>query len=204
MMPPIRPPALQDIPSRAAMACEALANAAKSDYIGEPISQLEHALQAAHFGAQAGARTEVVLAALFHDIGHLIAQDAPQMEGLGVVEHERLGAEWLRSLGFSETVARLVESHVLAKRYLCWRNPQYFARLSEASTGTLAWQGGPMDADEARTFEADPLFAEILAVRQWDEMAKDPSLQVADITTYRQPIEDHLRAEEASPCSNTP
>ncbi len=129
---------------------------------------------------------------------------AELLEGLGVVDHERLGAEWLRGLGFSETVARLVQSHVHAKRYLCWRNPQYLSRLSDASTGTLAWQGGPMEDDEARSFEADPLFSEILALRQWDEMAKDPELQVADIAAYRKPIEDHLRAQEAVQCSTTP
>ena len=194
----------EDPASRAAIACAALAHAAESDYIGEPISQLEHALQAAHFGVQSGARNEVVLAALFHDIGHLIASDAPQMEGLGVLEHERLGAEWLKALGFSETVTRLVHSHVQAKRYLCSRNPQYAARLSRASTGTLAWQGGPMDADEANAFEADPLFSEILAIRQWDEMAKDPKLEVAPLAHYQPQIEDHLRTHEESKCSNTP
>lgn len=38
-------------------------------------------------------------------------------ENVGRVGHERIGSEYLRSLGFSPSVCQLVESHVAAKRY---------------------------------------------------------------------------------------
>ncbi len=172
---------------------------AGTDYIGEAVSQLEHALQCAHFAEQAGASDEAVIAALLHDMGHLIDAQAPSMDGLGVVDHETLGADFLRSLGFSEAVARLVEGHVQAKRYLTFARPAYAARLSEASRGTLTWQGGPMSAEEARTFEADPLFRQMLAVRSWDERAKVVDLEVPGLDTHRGRISAHLERERSRP-----
>ena len=91
-------------------------------YIGEPVSQLEHALQCAALARAAKAAPAEVLAALFHDIGHLVAPpDAPEMAGLGILEHEHLGARWLAALGFKTDVCTLVASHVDAKRYLAFK-----------------------------------------------------------------------------------
>ncbi|MFP3682093.1 HD domain-containing protein, partial [Pseudomonas sp. SIMBA_041] len=77
------------------------------------------------------------LAAFFHDIVHICQQDAENMGGFGVVSHARLGADYLRRAGFSERLARLVEYHVQAKRYLTFKAPGYYQRLSEASRRTL-------------------------------------------------------------------
>ena len=77
-----------------------------SDYIGEPVSQIEHMSQAAELAMAEGFDDEVVLAAFFHDIGHLCAEGAENMGGYGVVSHERLGADYLREAGFSERLAR--------------------------------------------------------------------------------------------------
>jgi len=113
-----------------------------ADYIGEPVSQLEHMSQAAQLAMAEGFDDEVVLAAFFHDIGHLCGHGGENMGGYGVVSHERLGADYLRRAGFSERMATLVEYHVQAKRYLTYSQPDYYARLSEASRRTLAYQGG--------------------------------------------------------------
>ncbi|WP_460122129.1 phosphonate degradation HD-domain oxygenase [Pseudomonas sp. H3_G09] len=152
-----------------------------SDYIGEPVSQLEHMSQAAALAMAEGCDDEVVLAAFFHDIGHLCAEGAENMGGYGVVSHERLGADYLREAGFSERLARLVEYHVQAKRYLTLREPGYYARLSEASRRTLEYQGGVMSAAEADAFEADPLCALSLRMRRWDELAKERAVPVVDL-----------------------
>lgn len=152
-----------------------------SDYIGEPVSQLEHMSQAAELAMAEGCDDEVVLAAFFHDIGHLCAEGAENMGGYGVVSHERLGADYLREAGFSERLARLVEYHVQAKRYLTLREPGYYARLSEASRRTLDYQGGVMSAAEADAFEADPLCALSLRMRRWDELAKEMAVPVMDL-----------------------
>lgn len=75
----------------------------------------------------AGARSDLVLAALLHDIGQIIPlaatkearmtlkEDSP--ENVGRIGHESIGAQFLRSLGFGDSVCRLVGSHVDAKRY---------------------------------------------------------------------------------------
>jgi phosphonate degradation associated HDIG domain protein len=152
-----------------------------SDYIGEPVSQIEHMSQAAELAMAEGFDDEVVLAAFFHDIGHICAEDAENMDGFGVVSHERLGADYLRRLGFSERMARLVESHVQAKRYLTLKEPGYYARLSEASRRTLDYQGGVMSAAEAEAFERDPLCAVSLRMRHWDEQAKEMWVPVIDL-----------------------
>lgn len=150
------------------------------DYIGEAITQLEHMSQAAQLAMAEGFDDEVVLAAFFHDIGHLCGGDA-SMGGYGVVSHERIGAEYLRRCGFGERMARLVQYHVEAKRYLTSRQPGYYQRLSEASRRTLEYQGGVMSEDEADVFERDPLFEVSLRMREWDERAKVVGVAVIDL-----------------------
>ena len=165
-------------------------------YVGEPVTQLEHALQCAHLAEQAGADTETVVAAFLHDIGHLLppapatgesakTPTAPgYMDGYGTVDHEKLAADFLREQGFSEKVAQLIENHVNAKRYLLFKNPNYLAHLSEASVKTLAFQGGPMGPGQALAFETNPYFRDILQLRSWDEQAKIPNLPTPDAAHY--------------------
>ncbi|BFT60145.1 phosphonate degradation HD-domain oxygenase [Pseudomonas moorei] len=156
-----------------------------SDYIGEPVSQIEHMSQAAELAMAEGFDDEVVLAAFFHDIGHICSEGAENMGGFGVVSHERLGADYLRRVGFSERMARLVEYHVQAKRYLTLREPGYYERLSEASRRTLEYQGGVMTQTEAEAFEKDPLCAVSLRMRQWDEQAKEMHVPVIDLAVLK-------------------
>ena len=156
-----------------------------ADYIGEPVSQIEHMSQAAQLAMAEGFDDEVVLAAFFHDIGHICGQGGENMGGYGVVSHERLGADYLRRAGFSERLAKLVEYHVQAKRYLTFSQPDYYDRLSEASRRTLGYQGGVMTADEARAFEQDPLCAVSLRMRHWDEQAKDMHVPVLDLEVLK-------------------
>ena len=156
-----------------------------ADYIGESVSQIEHMSQAAQLAMAEGFDDEVVLAAFFHDIGHLCDEGGASMGGYGVVSHERLGADYLRRAGFSERLARLVEYHVEAKRYLTFSQPDYYERLSEASRRTLVYQGGVMSAEEARAFEQDPLCAVSLRLRHWDEEAKVMQVPVLDLEVLK-------------------
>ncbi len=158
------------------------------DYIGEPVSQLEHMCQSAQLAEGEGYDEEVILAAFFHDLGHLITQGptTEMMGEFGVKRHEQLGADFLRSLGFSEKIAQLVENHVQAKRYLTFRYPDYYTKLSEASKQTLIYQGGPMKEEEALKFEKDPLFEVSLRMRTWDEEAKLTDLPLPSLTRYKE------------------
>ncbi len=167
-----------------------------ADYIGEPVSQLEHMCQAAELAEKAGADEEMILAAFFHDIGHLYealsGEKTGQMEGFGTVDHEALGADFIREKGFGERCAKLVASHVAAKRYLTATDTAYYQKLSEASRETLRLQGGPMTDAEILAFEADPLWKEYIQLRQWDEQAKETGKPLPDFAKYREMMMRHL------------
>ena len=166
------------------------------DYIGEPVSQLEHMSQAAELARQEGYDNEVVLAAFFHDIGHLCADDgeAASMDGMGNVDHEKLGADYLLAKGFSTRVAALVQGHVLAKRYLTYKHPDYYDKLSGASKATLEFQGGVMDKAEAEEFEKNPDANLIIRMRYWDDTAKETDLPVNNLSYLKQIAAEHLAA----------
>lgn len=164
------------------------------DYIGEPVSQIEHMCQSAELAEKEGFDEEVILAAFFHDIGHLFShlQATESMGGFGIKRHEQIGAGYLRKLGFPEKIAKLVENHVQAKRYLTFRYPEYFEKLSEASRQTLVYQGGPMNVAEAEEFETDPLFEASLKMRTWDEEAKLEFVPLPELEKYRKMAEGVL------------
>jgi 2-amino-1-hydroxyethylphosphonate dioxygenase (glycine-forming) len=165
------------------------------EYAGEKVSQLEHMCQAAQFALKEGYDDEVVLAAFMHDLGHLlpIHSAGESMGGYGMMDHEKAGADYLRAVGFSERMCRLIASHVNAKRYLTWKYPDYYNQLSSASKKTLEYQGGRMEEPEAKQFEADPLFDLYIKMRRWDEAAKIEHQPIPDINMFRSKAIDHLR-----------
>jgi gamma-butyrobetaine dioxygenase len=138
-----------------------------ADYLGEQVTIGAHMRQAGALAEAAGAAPALVAAGLLHDVGHLTGGDDAR--------HGQAGASWL-SAWFGPPVTEPVRLHVAAKRYLCATSPGYFALLSAESVRTLAAQGGPMSAAEAAAFETGPYFADAVAVRRWDEAAKDPAL----------------------------
>ena len=158
-----------------------------ADYIGEPVSQIEHMSQSAQLAINEGYDDEVVLAAFFHDIGHICVMnnETSSMGGYGVKRHEQIGADYLRACGFPERVAKLVENHVQAKRFLTHRYPDYYNQLSEASKKTLEFQGGMMSEVEAAIFERDPLFETSILMRKWDELAKETSIPVMSLNDLK-------------------
>ncbi len=154
-----------------------------TDYVGETVSQTEHMSQSAQLAIDEGYEDDVVLAAFFHDIGHIcvMRNEANQMNGFGQKSHEKIGADYLREKGFPEKVAKLVENHVQAKRYLTLKNPEYYDKLSVASKQTLVFQGGVMTETEAIQFENDPLFDISIRMRYWDEQAKETGVGIIDM-----------------------
>lgn len=169
-----------------------------ADYIGEPVSQLEHMCQAAQLAEAEGYPEEVILAAFFHDLGHLCEHFMPvaYMGGYGVIDHEKLGADFLRQKGFSERLCKLVASHVEAKRYLTFKYPDYYTHLSEASRRTLEFQGGVMTQEEAIAFEADPDATLILTLRKWDEAAKLENIPLPKLEKYAAMMHRHLNHKQ--------
>jgi gamma-butyrobetaine dioxygenase len=175
-----------------------LATAGARDYLGEPVTVLAHLLQAGALAEAAGAPPALVAAALLHDAGHLLEADGTAgLSGARLMsgrdnDHGERGAAWLASW-FGPGVTEPARLHVAAKRYLCGTDPGYYGLLSEASRYTLAVQGGPMAAGEARAFEALPFHQDAIAVRRWDDQAKDPAAGVPGLGHYR-PLLDSLAA----------
>lgn len=182
------------IKNKAANAIKYLNLANETNYIGEPVSQLQHALQCAYFAEQAGHSEEVILACLFHDIGHFACNLAQfKMAELGIIYHEWISAKLVYDLGFSKIIALLIGYHVDAKRYLA-KKENYYEKLSPASKQTLTFQGGPMSDEEMKIFEKHLYFKEILQVRINDEKAKVKGLQVPEVEHYQSRIENNLQA----------
>jgi gamma-butyrobetaine dioxygenase len=149
-----------------------------AEYLGEPVSQAMHMLQAAVLAEREEAGDALVAAALLHDVGHfqgtLTGHDL--MQGTDS-RHSDTGAAWLARC-FGPEVTEPVRLHVAAKRYLCATEPAYAAGLSPASVYTLGVQGGPMQGGELAAFEAGPYAQAAIRVRRWDDAAKDPAAQV--------------------------
>ncbi len=152
-------------------------------YDGEPVDQLQHALQCAWFASQESDDDEFVVACLLHDIAR-----APAVAGIpydGPREHHgEAGARWLTPR-VGVRVAWLAEQHVPAKRYLIATDPDYRAQLSEVSERTLIAQGGPMSPEEIAVFEAQPDWELAVSLRRFDDRGKEVGLEVPALETYR-------------------
>ena len=143
-----------------------------AQYSGEPVTQLEHALQTAHLAEQSDAGDELVTACLLHDLGHILAKqgETPTLRGIDD-GHQYIALPFLRGL-FPDAVLDAIKLHVDAKRYLCHASAAYHARLSEDSQRSLLLQGDVFDADQAAAFLARPGARDAVILRQWDDLAK--------------------------------
>ncbi|GAB4394871.1 MAG: HD domain-containing protein [Kiloniellaceae bacterium] len=172
-----------------------LAELGTDRYGGEEVSQLTHALQCAVFAQRAGAADALVAAALLHDIGHLVnpKDEGATLRGIDAA-HETVGAAYL-ARWFGPAVTAPVAQHVAAKRYLCQAEEGYFDRLSEESVRSLAVQGGPFTDAQAAAFMARPYAEEAVALRRWDELAKDPEMATPALEDFRPLLERTLRRD---------
>ena len=142
-------------------------------YDGEPVTQLEHALQSAARAENAGAPPALVAAALLHDLGHLLNDqgETPTLRGVDDL-HQYAALPFLRPL-FGDDVLAPIRLHVDAKRYLCATRPGYLQALSADSQRSLALQGGVYSSQEAARFMAQAGAAQAVRLRLWDDLAKD-------------------------------
>ncbi|MFB7620100.1 phosphonate degradation HD-domain oxygenase [Kitasatospora sp. NPDC056181] len=160
------------------------------EYLGEAVTMAEHMLQAGALAEAAGAAPHLVAAALLHDVGHFLDEHGhDSSHGRDLMEgqdnrHSDTGAQWLAQW-FGPDVTEPVRLHVAAKRYLCAVEPGYRERLSEASEFTLRVQGGPMGAEQAAAFAAAPGAGDAVAVRRWDEQAKEAGASTPDFEHFR-------------------
>jgi phosphonate degradation associated HDIG domain protein len=141
-------------------------------YDGEPVTQLEHALQTAARAEEDGAGPALIAAALLHDLGHLLNDqgETPTLRGVDDL-HQFAALPFLRGL-FPDDVLKPIQLHVDAKRYLCATRPAYYDSLSVDSRRSLALQGGIFAPAQATAFIAQPHAGDAVKVRLWDDLAK--------------------------------
>ncbi len=154
-------------------------------HYGEDVTQSQHALQCAALARRDGASDELVAAALLHDVGHLVAgPHGPQWrDDIDDDRHEAIGAKVL-AVVFGSEVAAPVALHVTAKRWRCAVEPGYHDALSSTSKATLVAQGGLLDVAGRTRFETHPAFHDAVALRTWDDGAKDPSAEPGAMHDY--------------------
>ncbi len=167
-------------------------------HYGEDVTQLEHALQTAHHAKADNAPPALIVAALLHDVGHMMQKAGEDAADRGVdTRHEHISAGYL-ARAFGPEVTEPIRLHVAAKRYRVAVDLAYLKRLSKASLQSLALQGGPMSEGEIEAFLAEPAAQAALRLRGYDEAGKAPDAEVAGFETYYDLLRDLIdRAGDA-------
>jgi len=187
--------------------------AGSESYLGdqeESVTQLSHSLQAAEQACLYDAENEeMIIAALLHDIGHMILQRPDVWDTTAVnnthniqsEQHEWVGYHYLLEHGFSPYIADLVLGHVQAKRYLTYADKAYYDRLSESSKMTLIGQGGPFTETYAAFFRNQDSFKIKILMREWDEAAKiiEWTQKGNEFQIYTDMIIRHLKKQQIPP-----
>ncbi|KAJ2757203.1 hypothetical protein GGI19_000253 [Coemansia pectinata] len=186
-----------------------LENVGKEEHISGKMTQLDHALQAAHLAKKEGADEETILAALLYGIGHLV----PSKEQLSDTRDKKLtmlpsydpnnlligaheynfnaefGGQHLRQLGFSNKTCELVESNVMAKRYLLTIKSGYALIVDDHPVVVAAHRVSPLSSTEMREFEKDPLFKQKVQLAKWDDAAaKVSGVNPPALDTYHEMV----------------
>jgi gamma-butyrobetaine dioxygenase len=159
---------------------------------GERVDMLQHSLQAAACARAAGETEGLVLAALLHDIGHVIGHEP--VGAWGLPDHAEVGARYLEQW-LPRDVVEPIRRHVAAKRYLVATDPAYRDQLSEASIESLREQGGPFSDEQALGFSIEPYADEAVALRRHDDDGKVDGLDVAPLANYRELLTRFVSAD---------
>src|SRR5439155_27018921 len=156
---------------------------------GEEVTQLEHALQAAMLAVRDDRPPAWVAAALLHDVGHLLHGQGEDWATQGIDDrHEELGVRFLAK-AFGPEVTEPVRLHVAVMRYLAATHPVYPGVLSPASLRSLELQGGPMSPDEQAEFRRRSHSDAAVALREYDDRAKQVGLATPPFAHFRRYLE---------------
>ncbi|KVO19808.1 phosphohydrolase [Burkholderia ubonensis] len=162
-------------------------------YSGEPVTQLEHALQSGLLAEEAGADDALVAAAFLHDLGHLLNRQGETPSARGIDDlHQYYVLPFLRPL-LPDAVLEPIRLHVDAKRCLCRTDAGYFESLSPDSVRSLALQGGVFSEEEAAAFLRRPFAEDALRLRRWDDMAKVEGRATPDLDHYMEIVARQVR-----------
>ncbi|MGQ7934350.1 phosphonate degradation HD-domain oxygenase [Paraburkholderia sp. D1E] len=167
-------------------------------YSGEPVTQLEHALQSGALAEEAGVHDELVAAAFLHDLGHLLnlQGETPTERGIDDL-HQYFALPFLRPV-LSDAVLEPIRLHVDAKRCLCAIDDTYFGQLSIDSVRSLELQGGIFSKEEAEVFLQKPYAEDALHLRKWDDRAKEENRATPGLDHYLSVVERVMQKRVAA------
>lgn len=151
--------------------------------LGEPVSQKEHALQTAEMALyQAPTQRYMVVAALLHDIGQLLAEENDPSYRI----FDQIGAHFVTQIWGPQAAMPILHS-IEAKRFLAATDPGYVSRLSIAKQNSLAFQGGALLQDSAEyiAFVKLPDVLSSLALRRWDDQAMTAGKKTKKFSDFR-------------------
>lgn len=167
-----------------------------SEKYSEGITQLAHMCQVGELaqGEQEGG--EFIIAAFLYNIGFFIDNSSliNNIGKFGMWDNETAGSEYLRSIGFSNKVASLVESNINAKRYLAYKKFSYMATLSKNNKSMVENYGGAMSKVEADEFERNHYFSLFIKLQLISNRAGTAELTspLTNINAYKQLCRLHL------------
>jgi phosphonate degradation associated HDIG domain protein len=177
---------------------ELFARRGAEEYMGEAVSMAQHMEQSAACAVADGAPDSLVVASLLHDLGHFVCEHPIEALEQGRDNfHEDAGADSLEPY-FPAAVTEPIRLHVAAKRYLCAVDDEYFRLLSDASVNSLNVQGGPMNPQEVRQFEASPHHQDAVKLRHYDDDGKVAGLTIKPASEYRNTLEALLKLNPVS------
>jgi phosphonate degradation associated HDIG domain protein len=166
-------------------------------YSGEPVSQLQHALQSGQLAEEEGGGEELVAAAFLHDLGHLLNLQGETPTARGIDDlHQYFALPFLRPV-LPDAVLEPIRLHVDAKRCLCAIDEAYLGKLSADSVRSLELQGGIFSRAQADAFLAKPYAEDALRLRRWDDRAKEAGRVTPDLDHYMQVVERVMKACDA-------
>lgn len=158
-----------------------LAECERHDY-GERVSMLAHSLQTADRAIELDVDDDLALAALLHDIGHVIADRQGDAGDYGAPDHAAIGARFLRPW-LPMAITEPIRLHVDAKRHLVAADPDY--PLSAASQATLELQGGAFDAEASAAFAAEVHAERAMQLRRCDDDGKVTGATASTLDDWR-------------------
>ena len=147
------------------------------------ITHLEHALQTTQLAKNNNETQEFQLSCFLHDIGHLLLDEHNNNNNFlkKDLKHETVAYQYL-SKHLSNFITYPIMYHVLAKRYLCTIDNNYFNSLSTASQQSFIIQDGYLDKFSLKLInnkiKYSVHFSNAVKLRTYEDLSKSQKINI--------------------------
>ena len=147
-------------------------NKGKSMY-DKNINQVTHAFQTMELAIKCGFTEDFQLTCFLHDIGHLLLDEKnDNVDFLKEdLNHELIGYNFLKNF-FEDEITKPILLHVVAKRFLCSINNDYYNSLSDSSKKSFKIQGGKMNQEQIKKFLKTSCCGDAVKLRELEDISK--------------------------------